>query len=328
MAASFLPGQTRIGTLLLFPSPSRNAFGKPTIQNRHDAREEHGMFVIVGIAVVLGSIVLGFTMAGGKIAVLMQISEFIVIGGAGLGAILIGNPPSMVGKLFKTVIGLLKGNPYNKNVYNELLKMLYDLFMLARREGLVALEHHAEKPYESDFFKRYPFFATNHHAMDFLSDTLKVVITGTVQPFDLAEMMDVDLETLHAEASKIPTVLSKTGDAMPGYGIVAAVLGVVITMGSIGGKPEEIGHHVAAALVGTFLGVLMAYGIFQPLAQAAENRLGAEAQYMACIRSALLAFARGDAPLTAVEFARRNIEPATRCTFSDLEQAVKGGTHA
>ncbi len=282
------------------------------------------MFVIVGACLVLGSIIVGFLMAGGQIMVLMQISEFIVIGGAAIGSILIGNPPAILGQLVKCCLSLLKGNPYNKKAYNELLKMLYDLFMLARREGVVALEQHAEKPFESEFFTHYPIFSANQHAMEFLSDTLKVVITGTIQPFDLAEMMDVDLDTHHHAASKIPTVLAKTGDAMPGFGIVAAVLGVVITMGAIGGKPEEIGHHVAGALVGTFLGVLMAYGVFQPLAQAAETQLAAESRYMGCIRSALLSFARGDAPLTAVEFARRNIEPEDRCSFSELEQAAKG----
>ncbi|MCC6730666.1 MAG: flagellar motor stator protein MotA [Chthonomonadales bacterium] len=283
------------------------------------------MFVIVGALVVLGSIVAGFTMAGGQLSVLMQISEFIVIGGAAIGALIISNPPSFLGTLMKAVLGLLKGNPYTKVAYTELLKMLYDLFMLARREGMVALEHHAEHPHESEFFQQYPVFGGNHHAVSFLTDTLKVVITGTVQPYDLAEMMDADLEKSHAEANKVPQALAKTGDAMPGFGIVAAVLGVVITMGSIGGKPEEIGHHVASALVGTFLGVLLAYGIFAPLAAAAENQLGAEAQYMACIRAALLSFARGDAPLTAVEFARRNIEPASRCSFSEMEQTLKGG---
>jgi len=282
------------------------------------------MFLIIGIVVVFGSIIAGFTMAGGQISVLIQISEFIVIGGASLGALLIGNPPSIIGQLIKGVMGLMKGNPYTEKSYSELLKMLYDLFMLARREGLVALEHHAEKPMESDFFKRYPIFHANHHAVEFLADTLKVIITGTVQPHDLAEMMDVDLETHHAAAAKIPGVLAKTGDAMPGFGIVAAVLGVVITMGSIGGKPEEIGHHVAAALVGTFLGILLAYGFFNPMSAGMEAALAAEGQYMNCIKSALLSFARGDAPLTAVEFARRNVDPSVRCSFSDLEKAVKG----
>jgi chemotaxis protein MotA len=283
------------------------------------------MFVIVGLAVVMGSVVVGFTMAGGQIAVLIQISEFIVIGGAAFGSILVGNPPSIIGDLIKGILGLLKPNPYDKKAYTELLKMQYDLFMLARREGMVALEHHAEKPHQSEFFKRYPTFSANHHAVEFLADTLKVVITGTVQPFDLAEMMDADLETHHKAQEKVPKVLANTGDAMPGFGIVAAVLGVVITMGSIGGKPEEIGHHVAAALVGTFLGVLLAYGIFHPIAQAMENRLAAEAQYMNCIRAALLSFARGDAPMTAVEFSRRNVLPSVRLTFTELEQALKSG---
>lgn len=286
------------------------------------------MFLIIGVVVVFGSILAGFTMAGGKIAVLIQISEFIVIGGTAVGSLIIGNGPSILGQIVKAVMGLLKPNPYSKDAYNELLKMLYDLFMLARREGLVALEHHAERPHDSDFFQRYPVFFNNHHALEFLSDTLKVIITGTVQPFDLAEMMDVDLETHHAQAGKIPNVITQTGDAMPGYGIVACVLGVVITMGSIGGKPEEIGHHVAAALVGTFLGVLSAYAIFAPLAASLQAMVNAEAQYMNCIRCALLSFARGDAPLTAVEFARRNIEPTVRCTFSELEQNVKGAAHA
>jgi len=282
------------------------------------------MFLIIGVIVVIGSVIAGFTMAGGQVSVLMQISEFIVIGGAGLGAMIIGNPPSIIGQIIKSMMGLLKGNPYNQKAYNELLKMLYDLFMLARREGLVALEHHAEKPMESDFFKRYPTFQANHHAIEFLADTLKVIITGTVQAHDLSEMMDVDLDTHHTAAAKVSGVLAKTGDAMPGFGIVAAVLGVVITMGAIGGKPEEIGHHVAAALVGTFLGILLSYGFFNPIAGAMEAQLASESQYMGCIKSALLSFARGDAPLTAVEFARRNIDPAVRCSFSDLEKAAKG----
>ncbi len=284
------------------------------------------MFVIIGLAIVFGSIVVGFTMAGGKIAVLMQISEFIVIGGAGLGSILMANPPSFLGELFKAVLGLLKPSPYTKGAYNELLKMLYGLFMLARREGVVALEQHAEHPHESDFFKKFPMFAGNHHAVEFLCDTLKVVITGTVQPFDLSEMMDVDLETHHVAASRVPNVIQTTGDAMPGFGIVAAVLGVVITMGAIGGRPEEIGHHVAAALIGTFIGILLCYGVFQPIAAALNGQLAAEQQYMACIRAALLAFARGDAPLTAVEFARRNIAPEVRISFGELEVAVKQPT--
>lgn len=286
------------------------------------------MFLIIGFAVVIGSMVGGFTMAGGNMAVLVQVSEFIVIGGMALGAMLIGNPPSILGKLMKSMIGLMKGNPYTKSAYLELLRMLYDLFMVARREGMVALEAHAERPQESEIFKKYPTFISNHHAVEFLSDTLKVVVTGTVQPHDLAEMMDIDLEQHHAEGNVVPGVLAKTGDAMPGFGIVACVLGVVITMGKIGGKPEVIGEHVAAALVGTFIGVMLAYGVFQPLAAATETRLAGEARYLACVRGALLSFARGDAPLTAVEFARRNIDPSVRCSFAELEESLKGASKA
>lgn len=286
------------------------------------------MFVIIGLVVVLGSMITGFTLAGGNVAVLIQISEFITIGGIAAGALIIGNGPSFLGKLIKAIMGLLKGNPYTKQSYTDLLKMLYDLFMVARREGMVALEQHAEHPEQSEIFKRFPTFLANHHAVAFLTDTLKVVIAGSVQPTDLAEMMDVDLEQSHAEAMKVPTVLQSTGDAMPGYGIVACVLGVVVTMGSIGGKPEVIGHHVACALVGTFLGILLAYGVFAPLSQAVGAVVAAEAQYMNCIRSALVAFARGDAPMTAVEFARRNVEPEYRCSFAEMEAALKAGAKA
>lgn len=281
------------------------------------------MFMIIGIVVVFGAIIAGFTMEGGKIGALMQFTEFIIIGGAGLGSVLIANPLPTVMKTVKSVMGLLKGNPYNAACYVELLRMLYDLFMLARREGLVSLDQHVEKPLESKFFANYPLFFANHHALMFLADTMKVVITGSVATYDLADMMDVDLETCHEEVLKPSQIISSLGDSMPGFGIVAAVLGVVITMGAIGGPPEEIGHKVGAALVGTFIGILLAYGLFAPIAKALETQAHAEGQYMACIKCAVLSFARGDAPLTAAEFARRNIEPDCRPSFSDMEQTLK-----
>ncbi|HSV73252.1 MAG TPA: flagellar motor stator protein MotA [Chthonomonadales bacterium] len=281
------------------------------------------MLVLIGTVIVFGSIVLGFTMAGGELMALVQVAEFVVIGGAGLGALMVATPVPVLKQMTGRLMGLLKGSPYNQATYNELLKMLYDLFMLARREGMVALEHHAEHPYKSDFFRKYPRFAANHHAVEFLSDTLKVIISGSVQPMDLAEMMEIDLDTHHSASSKVPAALAKIGDAMPGFGIVAAVLGVVVTMGAIGGEPELIGRKVAAALVGTFLGVLLAYGFFLPLAAAVEDQVNAEHRYLLCIQGALLAFARGDAPITAVEFARRHVEPNVRCSFAEMEQALK-----
>ena len=277
------------------------------------------MFVIIGLLLVFGSILGGYTMHHGHIAVLIQVSEFIIIGGAGLGAMVVGNPPALIKRIFGDLLGLLKPNPYNEKAYGELLQLLYDLFQKARKEGLIGLEAHIEEPEKSDLFSKYPTVAKNHHAVAFLTDTLKVLLTGAVEDHHLAEILDLDLERQHEEAMAVPAALSKVGDAMPGFGIVAAVLGVVITMGSIGGAASEIGEKVAAALVGTFLGILLSYGVIGPLASAIESRIKSEESYMMSIRTALLAFARGDSPMTAVEFARRNIEPADRPSFAELE---------
>ena len=281
------------------------------------------MFVIVGLVVVFGSILFGYTMHHGHIDVLMQWSEFIIIGGATIGAFLISNPMSVVAGSVKGVIGLFKPNPYNEKAYAELLQVLYNVFQKARKDGLVGLEAHIEEPASSDIFKKYPFFLKNHHALPFLCDTLKVLLTGAVEDHHLAEILDLDLERQHEESRAIPAALAKVGDALPGFGIVAAVLGVVITMGSIGGTATEIGEKVAAALVGTFLGILLSYGLVNPIANAIEGRQRAEHDYMSCIRTALLAFARGDAPMTCVEFARRNIEPVERPTFAELEALTR-----
>ncbi len=282
------------------------------------------MFVLIGFVVVFGAVFGGFIMHGGKIAALIQISEFIIIGGAGIGALIAANPPSVLSAIIKSVLGLLKGSPYKKEVFLELLSALFALFTLARKEGLLALEQHVERPHESSLFAQYPFLASNHHALEFLCDTMKVVLTGAISPFDLADLTESDLEKHHEEVMRPAHALSKIGDAMPGFGIVAAVLGVVITMGYLDQGPETIGKKVAAALVGTFLGVLLAYGIFQPLASAIENNAHPEHQYFQCIRQALIAFARGDAPITCIEFARRSIEPSLRPSFQEMEEAVKG----
>jgi chemotaxis protein MotA len=220
-------------------------------------------------------------------------------------------------------MGLLKGNPYKKDVYAELLLMLHELFQTARRDGMLALEAHVERPKESSIFQKYPFFLKNHHAVDLLSDTLKVLLTGSVDRHNLAEILELDLEKHQEEGMEVSHVLTTTGDAMPGFGIVAAVLGVVITMGSIGGAASEIGHKVAAALVGTFVGILLAYGVFAPLAQACANVARSESSYLACIKTAILAFANGDPPSTVAEFARRNIDPGCRPSLTEMEERFK-----
>jgi chemotaxis protein MotA len=329
----FDPFQERIGRAgwtHSVPSPQVAAPGADTAFGTSNAGvgsdptiTEIPVLVIVGIVVVFGSVVAGYLMHHGHLAVLLQPNEFLIIGGAAAGAFLISNPMSVVKGSVTALLGLLKPNPYSEKAYAELLKVLYEVFQKARKDGLVGLEAHIEEPEKSDIFKKYPNFANDHHALPFLCDTLKVLLTGAVEDHHLAEILDLDLERMHQEANAIPAALAKVGDALPGFGIVAAVLGVVITMGSIGGAASEIGEKVAAALVGTFLGILLSYGLVNPIAAAIEARLKAEADYMSCIRTALLAFARGDAPMTCVEFARRNIEPVERPTFAELEALTR-----
>jgi chemotaxis protein MotA len=262
-------------------------------------------------------------MAHGHLAVLVQPNEFIVLGGAGLGSLIMANPPAVLKACVTQMLGLLKPNPFGATAYAELLQVLYEIFQKARKDGLVGLEAHIETPETSDIFAKYPSFMGNHHAVSLLCDTLKVLLTGTVEDHNLADILDVDLDKHHHEAMLVPHAITTVGDAMPGFGIVAAVLGIIVTMGAIGGEASVIGEHVAAALVGTFLGILLAYGVFGPIAKAMESRIHAEHDYMLCVRTALLSFARGDAPMTAVEFARRNVEPHERPSFAELEELTR-----
>ena len=217
------------------------------------------MFAIIGIVFAVGCIVMGYTMHGGQIGVLIQVSEFIIIGGAGLGIFLASNGKDGAIATIKAVMGVMKPDPFTKTAFVDLLRMLYQLFNVARKEGLLGLEKHIESPADSEIMKKFPAFVNNHHASDFLCDTLKVVLTGAVGPHDLSEMMELDLEIAHQEAHKPVEAVQNVADAMPAVGIVAAVLGVIITMGKIGGEASAIGHSVAAALVGTFLGICLLY---------------------------------------------------------------------
>lgn len=281
------------------------------------------MFLIIGLVVCMGAVMGGYLMHGGNIGVLIQINEFVILGGCGFGSFVAAHGMSNLTGAIKAVMGLLKPDPYNKQAYVDVLKMMFQLFNIARKEGLLGLEKHVENPNESEIIKKFPTFLGNHHAVDFFCDTLKVILTGAVSPHDLSEMMEIDLETSHSEAKVPAEAMQTVGDAMPGFGIVAAVLGVIITMGKIGGEAAAIGHSVAAALVGTFLGILLAYGVFAPISKAMMIRLRSEEQYMNCIRFALFSFARGESPITCIEFARRNIEPAVRPGFQEMEKAVK-----
>lgn len=267
-------------------------------------------------------------MHGGNLAVLNQTSEFIIIGGAGLGALLIGNSVSVVKRIFFECMRLLKSDPFGHEANAELLRVLYELFYVARRDGLLGVEEHVEAPADSELFQKYPHFSQHHHAVSFLADTMKVLLTGTVADHHLAEILDLDLDQYHEEGMVVPHAVAQIADAMPGFGIVAAVLGVIITMGKIGGEPEVVGESVAAALVGTFLGVLLAYGVIGPIAQQLEGRVQSEHDYMRTIRTAVLSFARGDAPLTSIEFARRSIPPEARPSFEEVEEMTREGMAA
>ena len=281
------------------------------------------MFVIIGLVVVFGSIVAGYTMHGGQLVLLYQLNEIIIICGAGLGAVLVAGSPATVAAIFKQSLGLLKPNPYGTSTFRELLQVLYGIFYAARKDGLVGIEQHVEDPQQSPIFSQYASFKDNHHAVSFLADTLKVLLTGAVEDHHLSEILDLDLERHHHESMVAARMLQTVADSMPGFGIVAAVLGIIITMGKIGGSPEAVGESVGAALVGTFLGILLAYGVLAPMSHALQSRVEAEERYMQCIRTALLSFARGDPPITSVEFARRNIDPDVRPSFAELEDMTR-----
>jgi len=277
------------------------------------------MLLIVGSVVVIAAIVAGYLMEGGALMALFQPAELVIIGGAALGSMLISTPMPLLKRLAGSVGGFFKDGPGKKD-YLEMLGMMYQTFRLTQQSGVMALESHCDDPNSSSIFARFPKFLANHHAVDFFTDSVRVIIMGGVSPFDLESMMDLDLEVHHHEALKPAQALAKVGDALPGMGIVAAVLGVVITMGAIDGPPSEIGHKVGAALVGTFLGILMCYGFVGPMATSLEHKVDFEGQYLSTIKCGVLGLSKGLAPAIAVEFARRSIPAELRPTFSETEQ--------
>ncbi len=281
------------------------------------------MFAIIGIVVVFGAIVAGYLMEHGNLLVLVQPAELLIIGGAAIGTMLVANPLPTLIAIAKGLVGVFKPSPFTQAYYLDHLKMLNELFQHARKAGMVKLEADVEEPKKSEVFKKYPKFLSNHHALNFVCDTLRMYITGGVGSFELDQMMELDMEVHHQTAGVPVAALTTMADALPGLGIVAAVLGVVVTMGALGGPPEEIGHKVAAALVGTFLGILLCYGLFGPLASNMAKSNDAEAQFYHCLRVGIAAFVRGSAPILSVEFARRTIPADVRPTFQAMEAAYK-----
>ena len=283
------------------------------------------MIVIAGAIIVIVCVFGGFMLEGGKMEVIIAatVNEVLIIAGGAGGALIIMSPKKVLIDIAKGIMACLKGTPHSKASYEDLLKVLYELFLLGRRNGLIALEEHVLEPEKSSVFKKYPKFTSNHHAMEFLCGALKPIIDGKIKPDQLRLLLDAQIERMETEHHAPVSVLQKTGDAMPGFGIVAAVLGIVITMASISGPVEKIGEHVAAALVGTFLGILLAYGFMGPLATNLEFVGEAELDYTRCIAACVTGFANGMAPVTAVELGRRGLSSEFRPTADELEQMFK-----
>ena len=281
------------------------------------------MLVIAGFIVVLGAVLGGFMMAGGEILSLVHPSEFVTIGGAALGALIVMSPKKVLMDLLRGVLQCLKGTPYNKSSYEDLFKLLYSLFRTARRDGLMALETHILDPHQSQIFGKYPKLAQNHHAMSFLTGALTPLVDGTVKPEKLPGLLEEDLRLIEEEHHAPMGVLTKIADALPGFGIVAAVLGIVITMSAINGPVDEIGEKVGAALVGTFLGILLSYGLFGPLAMRMEFLGAAEISFLRVISAAMPGFMGEQAPKVALESARRGVSSEFRPPREEMDQWFK-----
>jgi chemotaxis protein MotA len=281
------------------------------------------MFSIIGIVIVFGAIVGGYLMEKGNLLVLMQPAELIIIGGAAAGTVLIANPPHILKRLAPGVVSSFKGSPFTKQRYLDGLKMLYDLFNRSRREGLTAIEQDIEEPEKSKIFMSYPALLADHHIRNFICDTLRTATSGAVEPHDIDQMMEQDMDVHHHDAVQPVAALSTMADSLPGLGIVAAVLGVVITMGALGGPPEEIGHKVAAALVGTFLGILLCYGLMGPLSSNMAKTADEEKAYYHVLRVTMAAFIKGTSPILAVEMGRRAVPGHVRPAFRELEELCR-----
>jgi len=286
------------------------------------------MLSLIGIVIVIGAIVAGYLMEHGNLKVLIQPAELVIIFGAAVGTVIVANPLPVLKRILDGLKGVVTGGQYTKAFYLENLKMIYELYNFGRKAGTAKLEEVVDHPEKAPVLSKYTTFLKSHHALHFLCDTLRTALAGGVEPHDVDTMMEIDLEVHHREAHEPVAALMTMADSLPGLGIVAAVLGVVITMGALGGPKEEIGNKVAAALVGTFLGILLCYGVFGPLASAMAKQTEEEGHYFGFLRMAALAFVKGLPPSLAVEMARRSIPTGVRPTFAETEAAYRGGGSA
>jgi chemotaxis protein MotA len=281
------------------------------------------MFTIIGLVIVFASVMGGFAMSGGNFAILLQPNELVVIGGAAVGSLIIAAPGKIRGQVMSACKMAFVGVMPTNDDYLQLLKLQYEVFSFIRKNGAVALDEHVNDMGKSSIFSKYPSFLKDHHAVDFFRDALKQIVNGTASPEELDLLLDNELDTHHEEAHVPIALIRTTSDALPGLGIVAAVLGIIITMGHLDGGPEVIGHHVAAALVGTFLGILLSYGVLAPLATTVEVQTNVNTRYLRCIKEGVIASLRGAAPIVAIEFARKAIFSANRPTSDETDAACK-----
>ncbi len=275
---------------------------------------------ILSFLVVTGSVLGGFAMVDGPFHVLVQPSEFVVIGGAAFGALIGSAPLPTVMRVFKDFGMVFKGSGIKKETYYQLMGLLLTIFTVIRKEGVLGVEKDLADPHHSERFNKFPLIANNHHVMDLLVGSLRLFVDGVVNAFDLDKLMETEIETHHHEAASSPNLLTKVGDALPGIGIVAAVLGIIVTMQHLDGPPSEIGHHVAAALVGTFIGILFSYGYMQPIAAHLEMINGETHTLLNSVRAAVVAFAGGAPPAVALEFARKSISGSLRPSTEEMDQ--------
>ncbi|ATD60641.1 flagellar motor stator protein MotA [Janthinobacterium lividum] len=281
------------------------------------------MLVIIGYIIVCASVFGGFAMAGGHLAALFQPLELLMIGGAALGAFLVGNNNKAIKATIAALPSLFKGSRYTKELYMELMSLLFEVLSKVRKEGLMSIEGDIDKPEESPLFSKYPAVLADHHIIEFMTDYLRLMVSGNMDAFQIENLMDNEIETHHHEGAVPAHVIAKVGDGLPAFGIVAAVMGVVHTMESVGIPPAELGMLIAHALVGTFLGILLAYGFVGPLASLLEQKLEESSKMFQCVKVTLLASLNGYAPALAVEFGRKVLFSTERPTFNELEDHIK-----
>jgi chemotaxis protein MotA len=281
------------------------------------------LFVIIGYIVVMASVFGGFAAAGGHLAALWQPLELVMIFGAAIGAFFVGNTPKAVKATMAALPSLFKGSKYTRDMYMELMSLLFDVLSKVRKEGLMSIEGDIESPEQSPVFSKYPAVLADHHIVEFITDYLRLMVSGNMDAFQIENLMDNEIETHHVEGHVPASCINKLGDGLPAFGIVAAVMGVVHTMESVGAPPAELGMLIAHALVGTFLGILLAYGFVGPLASLLEQKLEESSKMFQTVKVTLLASLNGYAPALSVEFGRKVLYSTERPTFAELEDHIK-----